>query len=157
MEEEEFRPAFREPVLAYGLASTLLWLLVFVTSSLLPLPGFVVTPVQELAGLSAAIFFAFRSVSALELHEEERYYVGEGVLRIGRDRVFSPVTVLLQNVTEVRVETPLLMRVFGIGTVWVYTFDCRAHPLYNLKDAKRIAEKIRPSRTSEPVFRPSVG
>ncbi|MDG7016446.1 MAG: hypothetical protein JRM82_03620, partial [Nitrososphaerota archaeon] len=128
--EEEFRPALREVVLAYAWASVLLWLLVSWVVSLLPVPGFVVSPVEELAGLLAAIFFVFRVSAGIELHVEERYSVGEGVLRIRRNRGFGPVTVLLQNVDAVRVETPLLLRPFGVGTVWVYTIDCRARPLY---------------------------
>ena len=155
--EEEFRPAIREPAAAYGLASVLLWILVSAAVSLLPVPGFVVLPVEALAGFLAAVFFIYRVGDALELYADERYYVGEGVLRIRRNRAFNPVTVLLQNVAEASVETSLISRPFGFGTIWVYTVDCRARPLYNLKGAREVAEKIRPTPVSEPVFRPSVG
>ena len=155
--EEEFRPAIREPAAAYGLASVLLWLLVSAAVSLLPVPGFVVLPVEALAGFLAAFFFIYRVGDALELYVDERYCIGEGVLRIRRGRAFNPATVLLQNVTSVRVETPFFMRPFHVGTIWVYMCDCRAHPLYNLKDAGKVAKKIWLPPAIEPVFRPSIG
>lgn len=155
--EEELRPAIREPAAAYGLASVLLWLLVSAAVSLLPVPSFVISPVEALTGLLAAVFFIYRVSDALELYVDERYYVGDGALRIRRGRALNPVTVLLQDVTEVRVDGSLIVRPFGFRTVWVYTFDCRAHPLYNLKDAGKVAEKIRPASASDLVFRASVG
>ena len=155
--DEECRPAIREPLVAYGLASVLLWLLVSVVLSFLRVPSFVVSPVEVLVGFLAVVFFVFRVSAAIELHVEVRYYIGEGVLRIRRTQAFMPVTILLQNVESVRVEAPLLLRPFGVGTVWVYTIDCRARPLYNLRAARKVAEKIRPASASEPVFRPSVG
>ena len=155
--EEEFRPALREVVLAYGLASVLLWGLLSAAASLLPVPGFAVAPIEALTTFLAVAFFIFRVAPALVLHVENRYYVGDGVLRIRRRRGFGPVTILLQNVTDVVVYVPLLMRPFGVGTVEVFTVDCRARPLFNLKDPRAFAEKIRPSQAGEPVFRPSVG
>lgn len=156
--EEELRPAFREVVLAYALAYALLWLLFSVVVSLLPVPDFVVSPVVELVGLLAAMFFVFRVGSALNLHAEERYYVGEGVLRIRHYLASTTaITILLQNVTRVRVDVPFFMRPFHVGTVWVYTCDSRSRPLFNLKDPVAVAGKIRPKYHWEGVFRPSVG
>ena len=156
--EEEFKPAFKEIVLAHGVALALLWLMIAATVSLLPVPSFIVSPVDELAGIFAAALFVHRASSALRLHWEELYYVGEGVLRIRRSLASTTaVTVLLQNVTSVRVETPFFMRPFHVGTIWVYTCDCRARPLYNLKDAGKVARKIWLPPAIEPVFRPSVG
>ena len=156
--EEEFRPAFREAVLAYALASALIWLLVSIVVFLLPVPGFVVNPVDELAGTFAAMFFILRVGSVLNLHAEERYYVGEGVLRIRHSLASTTaITILLENVTRVRVDVPFFMRPFHVGTVWVYTCDSRARPLFNLKDPLAVAEKIRPKYHWEGVFRPTVG
>jgi len=44
---------------------------------MLPVPGFVVSPVEALAGFLAAVFLIFRVSDALELCVEERYYIGE--------------------------------------------------------------------------------
>ena len=133
--EEDLRPAFREVVLAYALASALLWLLVSIVFSLLPVPGFVVSPIDELAGTFAAMFFVLKVGSALNLHAEERYYVGDGVLRIRRSLASTTATtILLQNVTRVSIDVPFFMRPFHVGTVWAHTCDSRAHPLFNLKD-----------------------
>ncbi|MDG6981580.1 MAG: PH domain-containing protein [Nitrososphaerota archaeon] len=86
------------------------------------------------------------------------FWAGEGVLRIRRSLASTTaVTILLQNVTRVRVDVPFFMRPFHVGTVWAHTCDSRAHPLFNLKDPLALAEKIRPKCHFEGVFRPTVG
>lgn len=155
--EEEFRPAFKEVVLAYALAALLIWMPATAFVFLSPLPRFAVGPTSELIGLAVFLFFAFRSITALEYYAEERYYLGDGVLRIQRNWVFQAITIPLQNITTVAVETPLLLRALGVGTLQAYTIDGFPHPLFNLKGARGIAEKIRPKYRWEGVFRPSVG
>ena len=155
--ERELRPAFKEVASAYGLAFVLLWLLITAVVFLLPIPGSVQGTITEVAGLIIAASFVSRVSNALGLYWEERYYVGEGVLRMRRSVASTTVTVLLQNVTQVSVKAPFFMRLFGIGTVWAYTTDGRARPLHNLKNPQAIAEKIRPKYHWEGNFRPSVG
>ena len=156
--EEELRPAFKEVASAQGLAFVLLWLLISAMAFLLPMPSSIQSTVAEVAGLIIVASFFFKVSNALGLYWEERYYVGEGVLRIRRSAASTTaITVLLQNVTQVTVKVPFFMRPFRVGTVWVYTADCLARPLFNLKDPLAVAEKIRPEYHYEGTFRPSVG
>ena len=156
--EEELRPVFKEAASAYGLAFALLWLLISVMVFLLPLPGSVQSTVTEVAGLIIAASFVSKASNALRLYWEERYYIGEGVLRMRHSATsMTTVTVLLQNVTQVSVKAPFFMRLFGIGSVLVYTTDGRARQLFNLRDPLAVAEKIRPKYHWEGTFRPSVG
>ena len=155
--EEEFRPAFKEVVLAYALAALLIWMPATAFILLSPLPRLAVGPISELIGLAVFLYFAFQFIPALEYHAEERYYLGDGVLRIQRNWVFQAITIPLPSITTVAVETPLLLRALGVGTLQAYTTDGFPHPLYNLKDAKNVAEKIRPKYRCEGVCRPSVG
>ena len=156
--EEEFRPAFKEIASAQGLVFVLLWLLISATAFLLPIPGPVQSTIAEVAGLIIAVSFITKVSNALGLYWEDRYYIGDGVLRIRRSAASTTATtVLLQNVTQVTVKVPFFMRPFRGGTVWVYTADCLARPLFNLKDPLAVAEKIRPEYHWEGTFRPSVG
>ena len=156
--EEELRPAFKEVASAHGLAFVSLWLLISTLAFLLPMPSSFQSTIAEVAGLIIAASFTIKVSNALGLYWENRYYIGEGVLRIRRSAASTTaITVLLQNVTQVTVKTPFFMRPFHVGTVWVYTADCLARPLFNLKDPLAVAEKIRPEYHWEGTFRPSVG
>ena len=156
--EEEFKPVFKEMVIAYGLASAVMWGLAASVVLVLSLPGAYVAPLLQLSIIPAAVFFVVKSASALFLHLTERYYLGDGAVRMQRG-LFSRETdtVPLHEVGHAGVVVSMLFRAFGVGTVWVHTNDCLAYPLYNLRDAMVVRDKIDPPPAGEPVFRPSVG
>ena len=156
--EEELRPAFKGVAFGYGLAFFLLWVLISAMAFLLPMPSSVQITIVGVVGLVIAASFVSKVTNALGQYWEERYYVGEGVLRIRHSAASTTtITVLLQNVTQVSVKAPFFMRLFGIGTVLVYTTDGRARQLFNLRNPHAVAEKIRPRYHWEGTFRPSVG
>ena len=156
--EEEFSPAFKEVILAYGLASVLLWGLAAGIVLSLQLPQVFVAPLLQVAVLVTAACFAVKSAQALWLHLTEHYYIGDGLVRIQRGWASkTSLTIPSRNVRETWVVMPLLLKASGVGYLWILTSDCHGHRLSNLRGPQRVGEKIRPTQASEPVFRPSVG
>lgn len=158
MEVEEFRPALKEVVLAYGVASVLIWATAAGIILLLGLPQAYIVPLIQVSALVSIAYFAIRSAQTLWLRLTEHYFIGDGLVskRGGWVTKYS-VEIQLNKVVEVQVITPLLLKVFGVGHVLPYTLDRCGCMLRNVKDPRRIAKKMQPGQAGEPMFRPIVG
>lgn len=156
--EEEFTPAVEEVVLAHGIASVLIWGVVAGVVLLLQLPRAYIFPVLQVGALAPVAYFVVMSAQALWLRFTVHYYIGDGFVR-KRGGWFSKYSaqMALSDVRKTDVETPLLLRAFGVGHMWVIGNDCHAFMLRNVKYPYSVADKILPPREPELVFRPSVG
>ena len=156
--KRELRPDVEEVVYAYGIASLLMWGLTAGVVLLIGLPQAYVFPLLQVVALIAAAYFALKSAQALWLHLTEHYCIEDGWVRIEGGLISRYRTGFqLENVRKTWVGLPPLFRIFGIGHVWVSTFDCCAFKLRNLKYPYRVADEILPPQSSEPILRPSVG
>ena len=152
------RPAFTELVLAYVLASALLWGVAAIAILMLPFPGAYVAPLLEVFALPAAAFFVAKSAQALWLRLTERYLIGVETVQIEQGWFHRHArTVPMRSVAWAGVELSLFLRVLGVGTVVIHTNDHADFWLHDLKEAMRVRDQIDPVLAPEPVFRPSVG
>jgi membrane protein YdbS with pleckstrin-like domain len=152
------RPAFAEPVLAYAIASALIWGVAAVAIFMLPFPSAYVGPLLEIFALPAAAFFVAKSAQTLWLNLTERYFIGAETVQMERGWFHRHTqTVPMRSVAWSGVEVSLLHRILGVGTVVIHTNDHADFWLYDLKEAMQVRERIDPIFASEPVFRPSVG
>lgn len=148
-----------EVVVAYSIAHSLFFVLALGLMFLLPLPRFVFLPAVILLMVGDLFVFAFRALGAYWVHLTQRYSVDNdgGYVRIRRG--WASITsefVPFRNISDVRAEMPLLLRMLGVGHVIMDTNDGRGHILYNVKDPQGIIEMVSPAPV-ETLFRPSVG
>jgi len=148
-----------EVVVAYSIAHSLFFTLALGLMLLLPLPQFVFLPAVILLMVADLIVFAFRALEAYWVHLTQRYSIDndQGYVRIRRGWAsITSEVVPFRNISDVRAEMPLLLRMLGLGHVVMDTNDGKGHIFYNVKDPQGIIEMISPAPV-DTLFRPSVG